>query len=119
MQVLAGQVAKPAVFGVADPVLHPGVLALPELEGGDVVPASGGVGEQDLEAVAVEVGEAVRAPGWGRSRRQMTREPDGQERRSSRAVSSMSSPLPRSCPSALIAGVQAPSGTSSMASWIF
>ena len=65
VEVLAGQAAKPAVFGVADPVFHPGVLALPEFQGCDVVPAGGGVGEQDLETVAVEVGESVLRAGVG------------------------------------------------------
>ena len=50
------------------------------------------------------------APGWGRSRRTIRREPSGQRPRSSRSVISATSPFSRSVPSWLSAGGQAPSG---------
>ncbi len=58
------------------------------------------------------------APGCGRARRQITRDPAGQALRSNSSVSSTISPLSRTVPSVLIAGCQASAGTSVMASWI-
>ena len=56
------------------------------------------------------------APGWGRSRRTMTRIPAGQRVRSSRPVISATSAPSRISPSASTAGVHALSGTRLMAS---
>jgi len=119
VEVLAGQVPQSAVFAVADPVFHAGVLTLPELQGCDVVPAGGGVGEHDLETVAVEVGEPELRAGMGTFATTDDPRAGRPGAEVEQPVSSMISPLLRGGPSALTAEIQASAGTSSMASWIF
>jgi hypothetical protein len=55
------------------------------------------------------------APGCARSRRQINRDPCGQEERSTRPVSSATRPFGRTVPSWSSAGTQASSGTSRIA----
>ena len=58
-----GEVAKSAFLTAADPVLAGGAGALELLEAGD--PAALLVGEEDLEAVAVVIGEGELGAGVG------------------------------------------------------
>ena len=55
LEVLEGELAQPGVLVVADVVLSVGALALAALQHGDVRIVL--VGEEDLEAVPVVVGE--------------------------------------------------------------
>jgi len=119
MEVLAGQVPQPTVLAVADPVLDTGVLTVPSSRATMSLPPPGvSVSRTWKRCPSMSVNRYC-APGCGRSRRQITRDPVGQALRSSRAVSSTISPFSRSSPSLLIAGCHALAGTSVIASWIF
>ena len=89
-----------------------GVLAVAQLQGGDV--GVGLVGQDDLEAVPVGVGERQLRAGVGASRRQIARLPSGQPDRSRVASSATSAPW-RAVPSASTAGCQASAATASTA----
>ena len=82
---------------------------MPQLQLGDV--ALGLVGDKDLEAVPVQVGERQLGAGVGSSRRQIARVPGGQACRSIRPVSSTISAPSRGVRSGWTAAVQAGSGT--------
>ena len=88
---LERELGQAGVLVVTDPVLDVGVLAVAALHDGDL--RVGLVGEDRLEAVAVVVGERRVPPGWGRSRRTISRQPAGQADRSTMSVISETSPL--------------------------
>ena len=62
-EVAEGEVAQPGVFGRSDAVFDAGAVAVAQLEGGDVCVWL--VGDEDLEAVAVVVGEGELGAGVG------------------------------------------------------
>src|SRR5437660_5000769 len=62
-EVGRGEVGEPGVFGVADQLLGSAPAALQCFEVGDV--GAGEVGDEDLEAVAVDVGEGELGAGVG------------------------------------------------------
>jgi hypothetical protein len=96
-ELLERQLGQAGVLVVTDAVLDPGALAVTTLQDCDV--RVGLIGQDRLEAVpSWSVNESC-APGCGRSRRTITREPAGQEPGSTRSVSSTTCPLQRADPS--------------------
>ena len=114
LKALERQVREPAVLGLADPVLDPGVTAVAKIEDWDIVVLL--VGEEDRQAVALVVGERLLvafaqlcAPGD-------QPRASGQAERSTRAVISLTCECSRSEPSGRIARSHADSNTSAIAS---
>jgi hypothetical protein len=107
--------AQAGVFGGLDAVLDSGVAAVPCFQERQL--PDPGVGGEGLVAPTVGLLQQrqLRVPGWGRSRRMITRIPAGQRRRSSSAVTSATSAPSRISPSVVIAGVQTRSGIVVMA----
>ena len=58
-KALKGRLRRPVVFGLTDPALDAGMLAVPHFQSGALAghPVIGSVGEKSADAVAVGVGE--------------------------------------------------------------
>ena len=76
----AGQVAQPGRLGLPDPVLDPGVLAVPQFQPGGLPGHHPGAsaGQQCGDPMSVDVGNGELGAGVGRSLRRISREPSGQ-----------------------------------------